>query len=73
MLANLLGSVNMERVLLYLAGRRRGYARQIARFFDDLELVGPGLIDARHWEPLGAVRPPAKAGWHILTGVGRKN
>jgi O-methyltransferase involved in polyketide biosynthesis len=48
-------------------------AGQIARFFDDLELVGPGLIDARHWEPLGAVRPPVKAGWHILTGVGRKN
>jgi predicted transcriptional regulator len=34
MLANLLGSVNKERVLTYLAGRGRGYARQIARFFD---------------------------------------
>lgn len=34
MLANLLGSVNKERVLVYLAGRRRGYAREIARFFD---------------------------------------
>jgi O-methyltransferase involved in polyketide biosynthesis len=48
-------------------------AGQIARFFDGLELVGPGLVDARHWEPLGATRPPAKAGWHTLTGVGRKN
>ena len=34
MLANLLGSVNKERVLIYLAGRGRGYAREIARFFD---------------------------------------
>lgn len=34
MLASLLGSVNKERVLVYLAARGRGYARQIARFFD---------------------------------------
>jgi cell shape-determining protein MreC len=34
MLANLLGSTNKERVLVYLAGRGRGYARGIARFFD---------------------------------------
>ena len=34
MLASLLGSVNKERVLVYLAGRGRGYARQIARFFN---------------------------------------
>jgi hypothetical protein len=34
MLANLLGSVNKERVLLFLAARGRGYARQIARFFN---------------------------------------
>ncbi|MGD0767042.1 MAG: ArsR family transcriptional regulator [Tepidisphaeraceae bacterium] len=33
MLANLLGSVNKERALIYLAGRGRGYAREIARFF----------------------------------------
>ncbi|MGD1277097.1 MAG: ArsR family transcriptional regulator [Tepidisphaeraceae bacterium] len=33
MLANLLGSVNKERVLIYLAARGRGYSRQIARFF----------------------------------------
>jgi hypothetical protein len=34
MLASLLGSVNKERVLIYVAARRRGYARQIARFFN---------------------------------------
>ena len=34
MLAALLGSVNKERVLVYLAGRGRGYSREIARFFD---------------------------------------
>ena len=34
MLASLLGSVNKERALVYLAGRGRGYAREIARFFD---------------------------------------
>jgi hypothetical protein len=33
MLANLLGSVNKERVLVYLAARERGYPREIARFF----------------------------------------
>jgi hypothetical protein len=33
MLANLLGSVNKERVLVYLAARGRGYAREMARFF----------------------------------------
>ncbi|HEY8751990.1 MAG TPA: hypothetical protein VIM11_28675 [Tepidisphaeraceae bacterium] len=34
MLANLLGSINKELVLVFLAARNRGYARQIARFFD---------------------------------------
>lgn len=32
MLANLLGSVNKERALIYLAARQKGYAREIARF-----------------------------------------
>jgi hypothetical protein len=45
---------------------------QITRFFDGLELVGPGLVDARSWEPLGAARQPAGTGWHILAGVARK-
>jgi O-methyltransferase involved in polyketide biosynthesis len=48
-------------------------AGQITRFFDGLELVGPGLVEARNWDPLGAARPPAESGWHVLAGVGRKN
>lgn len=34
MLGELIGSVNKERALIYLIARERGYARQIARFFD---------------------------------------
>jgi len=34
MLANLLGSLNKERALIYLKARDKGYARQIARFFN---------------------------------------
>ena len=33
MLGRLLGSINKERVLVYLVARERGYAREIARFF----------------------------------------
>lgn len=33
MLRDLLGSVNKERVLVYIHARRQGYAREIARFF----------------------------------------
>ncbi len=33
MLRDLLGSVNKERVLVYLYARGQGYAREIARFF----------------------------------------
>jgi DNA-binding transcriptional ArsR family regulator len=33
MLEPILGSVNAERVLLYLLAREEGYAREIARFF----------------------------------------
>lgn len=33
MLGELLGSVNKERVLVYLLARERGYAREIARAF----------------------------------------
>ena len=62
MLANLLGSVNKERVLVYLAGRGRGYAREIARFFkaplfpvqnalDRLEIAG--VLVSR---PVGSTR-----------------
>ena len=34
MLSALIGSVNKERALIYLTARERGYARQIARFYD---------------------------------------
>lgn len=34
MLGALLGSLNKERVLIFLTAREKGYAREIARFFD---------------------------------------
>jgi predicted transcriptional regulator len=34
MLGELIGSINKERVLVYLVAREAGYAREIARFFD---------------------------------------
>lgn len=34
MLETILGSVNSERVLIYLLARKEGYAREIARFFN---------------------------------------
>lgn len=34
MIAGLTGSINKERALVYLVARDRGYAREIARFFD---------------------------------------
>jgi hypothetical protein len=34
MLGELFGSTNKERVLIYLIARDRGYAREIARFYD---------------------------------------
>jgi S-adenosyl methyltransferase len=46
---------------------------QITQFFDGLELAGPGVVNARDWEPAGAARPPGEAGWRVLAGVGRKN
>lgn len=40
MLESLLGSINRERVLVYLHARGEGYAREIARFFKtDLDPV----------------------------------
>jgi hypothetical protein len=48
--------------------------RQIAAFFDGLELVGPGLVEARQWDPApgGTASPPGRDGGCILAGVGRK-
>jgi hypothetical protein len=34
LLGELIGSINKERVLVFLTARGNGYARQIARFFD---------------------------------------
>jgi len=34
MLENLLGSINKERVLIFLFCRKNGYAKEIAEFFD---------------------------------------
>ena len=34
MIGELTGSINKERALVYLVARERGYAREIARFFD---------------------------------------
>jgi len=45
---------------------------QIAGFFGGLELVGPGLTDAREWEPHATAKPAAHTGRRILAGVGRK-
>jgi hypothetical protein len=57
----------------YGAGTLYNHApAQILRFFDGLELVGRGLADAVDWDPLGAERPPAETGGHILVGVGFK-
>jgi O-methyltransferase involved in polyketide biosynthesis len=57
----------------YTAGTLYNHAPgQIVRFFDGLELAAPGLVDAGHWDPLGAACPPARTGGHILAGVGRK-
>lgn len=40
MLETLFGSVNQERVLLYILCRNEGYAREISRFFDaDLDPI----------------------------------
>jgi len=45
---------------------------QIAEFFDGLELVGPGLTDARDWDPNLVAAPVPHQGGRILAGVGRK-
>lgn len=34
MISDLIGSINKERALIYLTARGRGYAREIARFFE---------------------------------------
>lgn len=46
---------------------------QIAAFLDGLELLPPGLVDARDWQPeTPAPGPREHRGGRILAGVGRK-
>lgn len=59
----------------YKAGTLYNHSpKQIAEFFGGLELVGPGLVDARAWDPaLASTAPPSgRDGARILAGVGRK-
>ena len=58
------------------AARRVGYAliprdrAEVARFFNGLELVEPGVVPVREWRPDG---PPSRAqGVFVWAGVGRK-
>jgi hypothetical protein len=45
---------------------------QIAGFLGGLEWTGPGLADARDWEPSLVTASPVHQGGRILAGVGRK-
>lgn len=45
---------------------------RIAGFLDGLELVGPGLTDARDWRPQPRAVPQDHCGGRILAGIGRK-
>lgn len=62
----------------YTAARLHHHARgDIGAFFNGLDLIPPGLVDARNWHPPGA-RPPgadlhgAERAATILAGTGRK-
>lgn len=59
MLGMLLGSVNKERMLVYLAGRQRGYAREVSRFF--LAPLYPA--PAGNVKPGGGGRAVQSTGW----------
>lgn len=63
------------RIREYKAGTLYNHSpKQIAEFFGGLELVGPGLVDAREWDPApGSTASPSNHdGGRILAGVGRK-
>jgi hypothetical protein len=65
------GTLNRE----YKAGTLYNHSpKQIAGFFGGLELVGPGLVDAREWDPAPCSKasPSNHDGGGILAGVGRK-
>lgn len=44
---------------------------QVARFFDGLELVKPGLVRVPEWRPASEAEASSPAG--LWGGVGRKN
>jgi hypothetical protein len=57
----------------YAAGTLYNHAPDlIAEFFAGLELVSPGLVEARHWDPTLSVAPAGRRPGRILAGVGRK-
>jgi len=45
---------------------------EVAGFLAGLELAGPGLADARSWDPGLTTAPPAQEGGRILAGVAKK-
>jgi hypothetical protein len=46
---------------------------QVARFFDGLELIGPGLVPLSQWWPADEVDPGAASGVIGYCGMARKN
>lgn len=59
----------------YKAGTLYNHSpKQIAGFFGGLELIGPGLVDAREWDPASGSTASlsSRDGGGILAGVGRK-
>jgi hypothetical protein len=57
----------------YTAGTLYNHSpEQIAGFLDGLELVPPGITDARDWQQNLVTVPPLHQGGRILAGVGRE-
>jgi hypothetical protein len=44
----------------------------VVSFFGPLELVPPGLVEARHWDPGADLPNSPPRGNHVIGGVGRK-
>jgi len=45
---------------------------EITSFFGPLELVPPGLVDARQWHPGWELPAPPPRASHVIVGVARK-
>ncbi len=57
----------------YTAGTAYNHTpKQVTGFFVGLELVGPGLAGARHWDPKLSSAPLDRRAGRILAGAGRK-